>query len=98
MATAVLRPALAAATPITYLLPAPAILPAFLPFRVAQQRKYFEANGVEVTFATGRGATAGGAPRSHAASAKTRARAGTRMGFIVRAMTRTGNHPLRENE
>jgi NitT/TauT family transport system substrate-binding protein len=50
-----LRLAFAAPTPMTYLLPAPAILPAFLPFQLAQKRGYFTANGVDVTFATGRG-------------------------------------------
>lgn len=40
---------------MTYLLPAPATLPAFLPFQLAQKRNYFAANGLTVTFATGRG-------------------------------------------
>jgi NitT/TauT family transport system substrate-binding protein len=55
VATAAMRPAFAAASAMTYLLPAPAILPAFLPFQLAQKRNYFEANGIAVTFATGRG-------------------------------------------
>jgi len=56
MATAALgRPALAAAKPMTYLLPAPATLPAFLPFQLAKKRDYFAANGLAVTFQTGRG-------------------------------------------
>jgi len=45
----------AAAEAITYLLPAPASLPAFGPFVVAQQRGYFKAEGLEVTFQTGKG-------------------------------------------
>lgn len=50
-----LRTAFAAGKPVTYLLPAPATLPAFLPFQLAQKRNYFAANGLAVTFATGRG-------------------------------------------
>lgn len=53
--SAVLRPAAAAARSMTYLLPAPATLPAFLPFQLAQKRKYFADNGLAVSFATGRG-------------------------------------------
>lgn len=47
--------AFAAAKPMSYLLPAPATLPAFLPFQLAQKRNYFAANGLTVTFETGRG-------------------------------------------
>ena len=54
-ATAAMRPAFAAAKPMTYLLPAPATLPAFLPFQLAQKRNYFAANGLTVTFEAGRG-------------------------------------------
>jgi NitT/TauT family transport system substrate-binding protein len=53
-AATVWRPA-RAAEPMTYLLPAPASLPAFVPFRLAQKRGYFSANGLIVTFQTGRG-------------------------------------------
>jgi NitT/TauT family transport system substrate-binding protein len=53
-ATAAWRPALAAEA-VTYLLPAPASLPAFVPFQLAQKRGYFTANGLTVTFQTGRG-------------------------------------------
>jgi NitT/TauT family transport system substrate-binding protein len=55
MATAALRPAFAAAEPMTYLFPAPAFLPAFIPFQLAQKRNYFAANDLAVTFETGRG-------------------------------------------
>jgi NitT/TauT family transport system substrate-binding protein len=51
----VTRPALAAKKSMTYLLPAPAPLPAFLPFQLAQKRNYFAVNGLAVTFETGRG-------------------------------------------
>jgi NitT/TauT family transport system substrate-binding protein len=51
---AVWRPA-RAAEQMTYLLPAPASLPAFVPFQLAQKRGYFAANGLTVTFQTGRG-------------------------------------------
>lgn len=40
---------------ITYLLPAPAFLPAFGPWMLAQARGYYAAEGLEVTFASGRG-------------------------------------------
>lgn len=55
MVASVARPAFAAKTPMTYLLPAPATLPAFLPFQLAQKRNYFTDNGLAVTFAIGRG-------------------------------------------
>jgi NitT/TauT family transport system substrate-binding protein len=45
----------ASAEAVTYLLPAPVSLPAFGPFVVAQQRGYFKAEGLEVTFQTGKG-------------------------------------------
>jgi NitT/TauT family transport system substrate-binding protein len=44
-----------AAEPVTYLFPAPAVLPAFVPHHLAQQRGYFAAAGLNVTFQTGRG-------------------------------------------
>ena len=55
IASAALRPAFAATESMTYLFPAPAVLPAFLPFQLAQQRGYYAANGLAVTFETGRG-------------------------------------------
>jgi NitT/TauT family transport system substrate-binding protein len=55
LAGSLIRPSFAATEKVTYLFPAPAFLPAFLPFQLAQQRGYFAANGVEVTFQTGRG-------------------------------------------
>jgi NitT/TauT family transport system substrate-binding protein len=45
----------ASAEAVTYLLPAPVSLPAFGPFVVAKQRGYFKAEGLEVTFQTGKG-------------------------------------------
>jgi NitT/TauT family transport system substrate-binding protein len=44
-----------AAEPVTYLFPAPAVLPAFVPHQLAQKRGYFAAEGLAVTFQTGRG-------------------------------------------
>ena len=40
---------------VIYLLPAPATLPAFGPWMLAQQRGYFEAEGLKVTFQVARG-------------------------------------------
>jgi NitT/TauT family transport system substrate-binding protein len=40
---------------MTYLFPAPTTLPAFIPHNLAQARGYFTANGLTVTFQTGRG-------------------------------------------
>ena len=45
----------AAAQDVTYLLPAPQSLPAFGPFVLAQQRGYFKAEGLNVTFQVGAG-------------------------------------------
>ena len=44
-----------AAEQVTYLFPAPAVLPAFVPHHLAQQRGYFAAEGLSVAFQTGRG-------------------------------------------
>jgi len=44
-----------ATEPVSFLFPAPAFLPAFVPHHLAMKRKYFAAEGVEVTFHTGRG-------------------------------------------
>lgn len=44
-----------AAEQVTYLFPAPAVLPAFVPHHLAQQRGYFAAEGLSVIFQTGRG-------------------------------------------
>ena len=41
--------------PITYLLPAPQNLPAFAPWMIAKQQGYFEAEGLDVNFITGKG-------------------------------------------
>ena len=40
---------------ITYLFPAPPLLPAFGPIRLAQGKRYFQQAGLTVNFATGRG-------------------------------------------
>ena len=40
---------------ITYLFPAPPILPAFGPIRLAQGKGYFKQAGLDVNFAVGRG-------------------------------------------
>ena len=40
---------------ITYLFPAPPVLPAFGPIRLAQGKGYFKEAGFEVEFAVGRG-------------------------------------------
>src|SRR5205809_1675160 len=40
---------------VTYLFPAPPILPAFGPIQLAQGKGYFTAAGLEVSFAVGRG-------------------------------------------
>ena len=45
----------AVAEDVTYLLPAPGSLPAFAPWMVAQQRGYFKAEGLNVTFQVARG-------------------------------------------
>jgi len=44
-----------AAEKVTYLLPAPAFLPAFGPWQVAKARGYYTAEGLDVTFQSGRG-------------------------------------------
>jgi len=54
LATPALRAARAAEA-VTYLFPAPSFLPAFVPHQLAQQRGYFAAQGLTVTFQTGRG-------------------------------------------
>jgi NitT/TauT family transport system substrate-binding protein len=55
LATAAIGPSFAAAVQVTYLFPAPAFLPAFIPFQLAKKRDYFAKNGIEVIFQTGRG-------------------------------------------
>jgi NitT/TauT family transport system substrate-binding protein len=55
LATAVIRPTFAATEKVTYLFPAPAFLPAFMPFHIALKRGYYTKNNVDVTFKTGRG-------------------------------------------
>jgi NitT/TauT family transport system substrate-binding protein len=55
LASAAIRPAWAAPEQITYLFPAPAFLPAFIPFQLARKRDYYAANNVTVNFQTGKG-------------------------------------------
>src|SRR5258706_13057412 len=52
-----LRAPASAQTPekVTYLFPAPPILPAFGPIQLAQGKGYFNSAGLEVSFAVGRG-------------------------------------------
>ncbi|WP_300303300.1 ABC transporter substrate-binding protein [Ferrovibrio sp.] len=45
----------AQAQDVTYLLPAPQLLPAFSPWMVAKQRDYFKAEGLNVTFQVAKG-------------------------------------------
>ncbi len=40
---------------VTYLMPAPLTLPAFVPWVLAKQRGYYEAEGLNVTFQTAKG-------------------------------------------
>ena len=55
LAAAAIRPAFAATEKVTYLFPAPAFLPAFMPFHIALKRGYYAKNNVDVDFKTGRG-------------------------------------------
>lgn len=55
LATAGIRPSFAATEKVTYLFPAPAFLPAFIPFQLAMKRRYYAKNNLDVTFQTGRG-------------------------------------------
>lgn len=55
LASAAIRPAWAAPEKITYLFPAPAFLPAFIPFQLARKRDYYAVNNVTVNFQTGKG-------------------------------------------
>src|SRR5271154_1892108 len=54
LALVALRPA-GAAEKITYLLPAPAFLPAFGPWMLAKQRGYFAQEGLDVDFQAAQG-------------------------------------------
>jgi NitT/TauT family transport system substrate-binding protein len=99
VASAAVRPSFAAAEPITYLFPAPAFLPAFMPFHIAVKRGYFTANNVAVTFQTGHGG-ADVAQQVGAGNADIGGGIGeTTMivrpnGLPVRAITQLGSHPL----
>jgi len=55
LVTAVLSSSAMAAEAITYLFPAPPILPAFGPIQLAKGKGYFTEAGFDVTFAVGRG-------------------------------------------
>lgn len=99
MATAAFRPAFAATEKVTYLFPAPAFLPAFMPFHVANKRGYYTKNNVEVAFQTGRGG-ADVAKQVGAGNADLGGGLGeTSMivrpnGLPVRAVAQLGSHPL----
>lgn len=99
LASAFVRPALAAPEPMTYLFPAPRFLPAFMPFHVAAKRNYFAANGVEATFWTGRGG-ADAALQVGANNADLGGGLGETPiiarpnGLAVRAVAQLGSHPL----
>lgn len=55
-ASALAAPALAQApTRVTYMLPAPANLPAFAPHMIANHKGYFRAEGLEINFVSGQG-------------------------------------------
>jgi NitT/TauT family transport system substrate-binding protein len=101
LASAIVRPALAALEPVTYLFPAPVFLPAFMPFHLAAKRNYFTANGVEVTFRTGRGG-ADVAIQVGASNADLGGGLGETSiivrpnGLAVRAVAQLGSHPLFE--
>jgi len=49
------NPARSMLEPVTYLLPAPHTLPAFGPWMIAKHQGYFEDEGLDVTFITGKG-------------------------------------------
>jgi NitT/TauT family transport system substrate-binding protein len=55
IATVLVAAPAAAEDEITYLLPAPASLPAFSPFMIAQHKGYYAAEGLKVRFVTGQG-------------------------------------------
>lgn len=55
LAAAAIRPAFAAPAKLTYLFPAPATLPAFIPWQLAMKRGYYAANELDVSFQVGRG-------------------------------------------
>jgi NitT/TauT family transport system substrate-binding protein len=52
---AAIRPAFAAPAKVTYLFPAPATLPAFIPWQLAMKRGYYAANKLDVTFRVAHG-------------------------------------------
>ncbi|MGC1780006.1 MAG: ABC transporter substrate-binding protein [Xanthobacteraceae bacterium] len=93
------RRAFAAAEEVTYLFPAPAFLPAFMPFHIALKRGYYATNNVNVTFETGHG----GADVAQQVGAGNAGLGGglgeTSMivrpnGLPVRAVAQLGSHPL----
>jgi NitT/TauT family transport system substrate-binding protein len=99
LAAAVIRPVLAAAEEISYLFPAPAFLPAFVPFHLAAKRGYFATNNVNVTFRTGRGgadvATQVGAGNADLGGGLGETPIIVRPnGLAVRAVAQLGSHPL----
>jgi NitT/TauT family transport system substrate-binding protein len=49
-ASAAVRPAFAAPAKVTYVFPAPATLPAFIPWQLAMKRGYYATNKLDITF------------------------------------------------
>jgi NitT/TauT family transport system substrate-binding protein len=89
----------AASEHVTYLFPAPSLLPAFMPFHIALKRGYYAANDVAVTFEVGHGG-ADVAQQVGAGNANLGGGLGeTSMivrpnGLPVRAVAQLGSHPL----
>jgi NitT/TauT family transport system substrate-binding protein len=89
----------AATEHVTYLFPAPSLLPAFMPFHIALKRGYYAANDVAVTFEVGHGG-ADVAQQVGAGNANLGGGLGeTSMivrpnGLPVRAVAQLGSHPL----
>ena len=67
----------AAQEKVTYLFPAPPMLPAFGPIRLAQSKGYFKAEGLDVDFQVGKGGVDG---RSKSVPATRRLAAGSATG------------------
>jgi NitT/TauT family transport system substrate-binding protein len=55
LAAMLAAPPVLALEPLTYLTPAPSFLPAFAPQQIAKARGYYEAEGLDVSFAAGKG-------------------------------------------
>lgn len=90
---------MAAPAEITYLFPAPPLLPAFMPFHIAAKRGYYAANNVAVKFETGHGG-ADVAQQVGAGNATLGGGLGDTAMFVrpnglpVRGVALIGSHPL----